>query len=215
MSLYAMADLHLSRIAEKPMDPFGRLWAEHQEKIKMNWQKTVKPEDCVLIGGDISWGMKFEEALPDLEFIHNLNGRKILIRGNHDFWWDKPKYMNTLFDDMHFLWNDYAVYDDYAICGTRGWYMEDEKIYKREVGRLKRSLDAAVHAGFDKIIVLLHYPPTNEQRQETMFTQLIAAYPVAKVVYGHLHHDYYSWDAEGYHLTSADFLGFTPRLLFK
>lgn len=194
MPLYAIGDLHLSFGTEKPMDVFGEIWYEHHKKIENNWNNAIKDDDYVLIPGDISWGMKLNEALPDLEFIHNLKGQKILIKGNHDYWWSSITKLNNLYSDMHFLQNTFYKYEDYGICGTRGWINlnneeHDEKIYNRELLRLKMSLDAAIKDGVEKIIVMLHYPPVTRITKSKEYIELLLNYPVEKVVYGHIHSD--------------------------
>ncbi|MEW9121825.1 MAG: metallophosphoesterase [Thermotaleaceae bacterium] len=225
MGLYVIGDLHLSGSVEKPMDVFGMQWVEHQEKIEKNWKETIGSEDMVLIPGDISWAMRLEEAIVDLQWIQKLPGKKVLLKGNHDYWWSSITKLNSLFPNMIFLQNDYVSYEDYAICGTRGWTCpnpykfdsQDEKIYNRELQRLKLSLDKGLEEGFKKIIVMLHYPPTNDLKEPSEFTQLIQRYPVEKVVYGHLHgKEGFEAGLKGehrgiiYYLTSCDYLDFVP-----
>ena len=226
MALYAIADLHLSNYVNKPMDIFGPHWARHDEKIKEDWLSRLKDEDVILIPGDISWAMNLQEAMIDLKWIAQLPGRKILLKGNHDYWWASISKLNNIFPNMNFLQNNFFPYKDYAICGTRGWVcpnskkftQQDEKVYQREVKRLKLSLEEAVKTNFKKIIVMLHYPPTNDEFEASLFTEVIKAYDVEIVVYGHLHgKDAYDAGLKGehdgiiYHLVSSDFLDF--RLL--
>ncbi len=195
MTLYAIGDLHFGKAVNKPMDIFGQNWENHREKIIKNWIDTVGEEDTVLLVGDTSWGINLNQAIPDLEDIHQLAGNKILIKGNHDYWWSTLRKLNSLYESMYFLQNNYYEYKEYAICGARGWLCpnetkfeeEDEKIYKREKERLKLSLDAAKKDGFEKIIVITHYPPTNDKLEESEFTKLYEEYKVEKVIYGHLH----------------------------
>jgi len=223
MSLFAIGDLHLSGSTDKPMDIFGNHWFLHHEKIKENWIKRVKEEDTVLIAGDISWGMKLLDAKIDLDWINLLPGRKILIRGNHDYWWSSITKLNSLYEDMNFLQNNFYTYEDYGICGSRGWISpsdnkytkEDEKIYIREHNRLQLSLEAARVAGYKKLIAMLHYPPTNDQHEASLFTKEFEKYRVDKVVYGHLHgEESYSAGLQGihngveYNLVSCDYLNF-------
>lgn len=225
MALYAISDLHLALSGDKPMDVFGERWYKHDEKIKENWIKNVLADDTVLIAGDISWAMKMGESSAELEWIHNLPGKKILIRGNHDYWWQSITKLNSLYEDMNFIQNNFFVYQDYALCGTRGWncpsgdnYTDhDEKIYSRELIRLRLSLDAAVKCGYSKIIVMIHYPPTNEKFQESAFTAMFKEYNVEKVVYGHIHGPALQYRVlegivEGieYILTSCDYIDFNP-----
>ena len=151
MSLYAIGDLHFSTAVNKPMNIFGDNWDNHEEKIINSWKSKVNEEDTVLIVGDTSWAINMNEAEEDLNIIHNLPGKKIYVKGNHDYWWTTVAKLNKLYDDMSFLQNNFYQYEEYAICGTRGWICpndvkfteDDEKIYKREAHRLKLSLDAA------------------------------------------------------------------------
>jgi uncharacterized protein len=228
MGLYAISDLHLALSGDKPMDVFGEHWYKHHEKIKENWLEKISDEDTILIAGDISWSMKMEEGLKDLDWIHELPGRKIFVRGNHDYWWQSISKLNNLYEDMNFIQNNYFTYEDYALCGTRGWTCpggehfteHDEKIYSRELIRLKLSLDLAVKNGYKKFMVMIHYPPTNERFEETEFIKIFKEYGVEKVFYGHLHG--YSLkrvmvgEVEGieYILTSADYINFDPIKIF-
>jgi len=225
MALFVIGDLHLSNAAEKPMNIFGEHWKEHDNTIKKNWIDSINDSDTVLIPGDISWAMTIEEACFDLDWIHSLPGRKILIKGNHDYWWSSIKKLNSLYDNLHFLQNNYFVYEDIAICGTRGWICpnnhkfsdQDNKIYERELHRLKLSLDQAVKNKYADIFVITHYPPTNDHFDPSGFTEIYEDYGVKNVFYGHLHGKE-SFDAglKGningvtYYLTSCDFLDFKP-----
>lgn len=224
MALYAISDLHLDLNGDKPMDIFGDKWLKHDEKIKSNWLKKVNAEDTVLIAGDISWSMKIENGMQDLEWIHNLPGKKIMIKGNHDFWWSSISKLNNLYQDMNFIQNNFFIYEDYAICGTRGWIcpggenfsQHDEKIYTRELNRLRLSLDSALKGGFKKFIVMIHYPPMNEKFLESDFVQIFKEYNVEKVIYGHLHGPSLAKALNGeldgieYIITSGDYLDFDP-----
>lgn len=227
MALYAIGDLHLSFSSDKPMDVFGDNWNDYENKIKTYWEDNIKESDTVLIPGDISWAMRLNDALIDLEWIHKLPGRKILLRGNHDYWWSSLKKLQALFDDMDFLQNNFYEYTNeegtFAICGTRGWLCpnpnkfeeNDKKIYDRELLRLKLSLDAAKNAGHENFIVMTHYPPTNDLKERSGFLDIYEAYGVKKVIYGHLHSEYafqtgLQGEHEGvvYQLTSCDYLNF-------
>ncbi len=224
MALYAISDLHLDLNGDKPMDIFGENWFRHDEKIKENWIKKVKDEDTVLISGDISWSMKIENGMNDLHWIHDLPGKKVMVKGNHDYWWVSITKLNNLYEDMEFIQNSFSVYEDYAICGTRGWICpggesfkaHDEKIYNRELMRLRLSLDAAIKKDFKKIIVMIHYPPMNEKLIESGFVEIFKEYNVEKVIYGHLHGPSLSKALNGkkdgieYILTSGDYLNFDP-----
>ena len=229
MALYAISDLHLSFNSDKPMDIFGEKWRRHDEKIKNNWMAKIKEEDTVLIAGDISWAMKSEDSFEDLKWIDNLPGKKIISKGNHDFWWGSIKKLNSMFTNTKFLQNNFYVYGEYAICGTRGWICpgsdkfveKDEKIYARELIRLRLSLDEAKKAGYEKFIVMLHYPPTNEKYEESGFLEILKEYKVEKLIYGHLHGPALTRVLNGqigdieYIMTSADFIDFNPRLVLE
>lgn len=234
MALYAIGDLHLSFSSDKPMDVFGENWANYEEKIKSFWIENIRETDTTLIPGDISWAMRLEHALVDLEWIHELPGRKILLRGNHDYWWASLNKLQALYEDMDFLQNNFYEYESegvmYAICGTRGWLCpnpnkfdeNDKKIYDRELLRLKLSLDAAKAAGHDKIIVMTHYPPTNDMQEDSGFTEIYEAYGVEKVIYGHLHTEFsFETGLQGVHggveyqLTSCDYLDFKPLKILE
>lgn len=224
MGLYAIADLHLALSGDKPMDVFGDKWYKHDEKIKENWSQIVREEDTVLIAGDISWSMKMEEGMRELQWIHDLPGRKYIIRGNHDYWWGSINKLNNLYDDMKFVQNNFFTYEDYAICGTRGWTCpggdrftaKDEKIYNREIIRLRLSIEAAKKSGYNKYICMIHYPPTNDKFEDSGFTEIFKEYGVEKVVYGHLHgpslHRILTGHRDGteYIITSCDYLNFKP-----
>lgn len=223
MSLYAIGDLHFSTAVNKPMNIFGDNWDNHEEKIINSWKSKVNEEDKVLIVGDTSWAINMNEAEADLNIIHSLPGKKIYVKGNHDYWWTTVAKLNKLYDDMSFLQNNFYQYEEYAICGTRGWICpndvkfteDDEKIYKREAHRLKLSLDAAKKAGFKKIIVITHYPPTNDKLDPSLFTEIYESYGVEKVVYGHLHgKESFKMGLKGirneveYNLVSCDYVDF-------
>ncbi|NLJ33728.1 MAG: hypothetical protein GX349_03940 [Firmicutes bacterium] len=231
MALLALADLHLSLDGKKPMDIFAPIWHNHMDKIAANWRRVVKPQDMVLIPGDISWALKLEEALPDLKWLAQLPGEKLLLRGNHDYWWSGiGKVRRALPPNIQALQNDHFAYGKWAICGSRGWlcpgnegfdYQRDERIYLREVQRLELSLKSAQRAGYEKIVVALHYPPTNGKHEESGFTTLFAQYPVKKCVYGHLHGAAQAtalrgkWRGVFYHLVAADAVDFTPVVIIK
>ena len=219
MALYAISDLHLAFDLNKPMDIFGNKWIKHEEKIKASWMELVNDDDLVLIAGDISWGINQSESYNDLKWIDDLPGKKIISKGNHDYWWGSITKLNKMFDNIKFIQNNFYTYNDYAICGTRGWVYpleteKDEKIYARELIRLRLSLDAAVKAGYSKIIVMIHYPPTNENMEETEFIKIFKDYNVEKVIYGHIHGYGLSkvvectYDDVEYIMTSADYLDF-------
>ncbi|WP_055666826.1 metallophosphoesterase [Desnuesiella massiliensis] len=224
MALYAISDLHLALSGDKPMDVFGEHWYKHDEKIQENWYDKITEKDTVLIGGDISWSMKMEQGMKELEWIHKLPGNKIIIKGNHDYWWGSISKLNSLFDNMSFIQNNFFTYEDWAICGTRGWICpgsesfssKDEKIYTRELIRLRLSLEGAVKQGHRKIICMIHYPPTNDKYESSGFTDIFEEFGVAKVIYGHLHGPSLSRVMKGekdgveYIMTSCDYINFDP-----
>lgn len=229
MPLFAISDLHLSHAVNKPMDEFGEVWKNHSQKIKFNWENNITNDDTVIIAGDISWALHEEEAYADLDFLNKLPGTKILSKGNHDYWWNSTSSLNSKYKTLNFIKNSYSIYKEYAVCGTKGWICpndslftrHDEKLYKREIIRLKFSLDMAVKDGYDKIIAILHFPPTNDKKESSGFTELMEAYNVSHVVYGHLHgqHSFNNglqgeFNNINYYLTSGDYLNFKPlRLL--
>ncbi|GMA60713.1 metallophosphoesterase [Alicyclobacillus fastidiosus] len=166
MALYAIGDLHLANTVDKPMDVFGEAWKDHADKIREHWTSIVSPQDTVLIPGDISWAMTLDEVVPDIQWIHSLPGAKVMIRGNHDYWWTGiGKVRSLLPQQMYAIQNDSLSVGDVTVAGTRGWVLpshpsfqdEDEHILQREVHRLKLSLDHAAKSG-QPIICMLHYP---------------------------------------------------------
>ncbi len=226
MKLYAISDLHLSGHTPKPMDVFGKRWENHWERIKDAWIRTVSPEDTVLLPGDLSWAMTLEEAAVDLESIAALPGCKVLLRGNHDYWWSSVNRVRShLPQGMLAVQNDALRLGDFIVCGTRGWTCpgssswegsQDEKIYRREVIRLGLTLDAAdrLRAPGQKIVAMLHFPPFNERREPSDFTTLLESHGVDIAVYGHLHGVAEGHAIEGtfggvrYHMVSCDYTGF-------
>lgn len=224
MALFAISDLHLDKSGNKPMDVFGDNWYEHDVRIHENWMDKISDDDTVLISGDISWAMDMENAILDLEWIHELPGRKIFVKGNHDYWWTSINKLNNLYEDMKFIQNNFFSYYDYAICGTRGWNCpgsenftpHDQKIYNREVLRLKNSLESASKNKYEKFIVMMHYPPIGEKFMDSGFTNMFKEYDIEKVIYGHLHGEALlravSGEIDGteYILTSADYINFNP-----
>lgn len=223
MAIYAIGDLHLSGHSDKPMDIFGDHWIGHENKIKASWLKKVSENDAVLIPGDISWAMTLEKAMVDLEWIASLPGTKYLIRGNHDYWWKSITKLNLLFDSMNFIQNNSFIYMEYVICGARGWLCpndykftdHDRKIYLREAHRLEMSLKSAKQQGDKEIIAMMHYPPTNEKLEPSLFTEIFEKYNVGHVIYGHLHDETShncglqgTYNGVNYRLTSCDYLDF-------
>ncbi|WP_459540230.1 metallophosphoesterase [Negativicoccus succinicivorans] len=227
MRFWALSDLHLSGDPpQKPMDVFGDRWRNHRQKVETNWRAQVAPEDTVLIGGDVSWAMKLEEAAPDLDFIRALPGRKIILRGNHDYWWAGLAKMQRATDhELLFLHNNFIpLTDAVAIAGTRGWIApgdtqwkpEDEVVWARELQRLERSLTLAREACFTKLFVATHYPPFNEAREPTEMADIAKRYGALGYIYGHIHDEqnfrYLPREIHGMplYLTSADYLQFHP-----
>lgn len=224
MNIYAIGDLHLSgEPPAKPMEIFGEHWLGHKEKIKNNWLATVTDEDVVIICGDISWAMGVKNAAEDLAWLAQLPGRKLLLRGNHDYWWSSLAKMQQLYGEhFEFIQNDCTMVENIAICGTRGWVLpsaesftaEDEKIYKREALRLELSLEAACKHNPAAIIVAMHYPPLFAADEHTLFTDLMEKYHVNHCVYGHIHGENhvltFEDEREGvnYKLVSCDTQGF-------
>jgi predicted phosphohydrolase len=226
MALYAISDFHLALGGDKPMDVFGHNWLNHDEKIKNNWLKIITKDDTILVAGDISWSMHMDEGMKDLKWIHELPGTKIFVKGNHDYFWTSITKLNSLYEDMKFIQNNFFTYKDYAICGTRGWISpeyenfttHDEKIYKRELIRLRLSLDAALKNGYTNVIMMLHYPPfVDKLIENNEMVNLIEEYKVKKVIYGHLHgpslqkiKDILIRNEVEYIITSCDYINFTP-----
>lgn len=222
MNLYTIGDLHLSFGCDKPMDVF-KGWDDYVQKIQDNWQSTVKPEDTVVIVGDISWAMNLDEAKKDFEFIHNLNGTKIILRGNHDYWFvTKTKVDNFLkengFDTIKILFNNAYEYGKYSICGTRGWVNEksdqvDKKVMNREAGRLRLSLEAGKKLGKEPI-AFLHYPPVYYINECEEILNVLDEYGVKKCYYGHIHGAGFQYAIDGvykqikYRLVSCDYTQF-------
>lgn len=225
MSLYVIGDLHLSFGSNKQMDVFGGRWENYTDKLIEGFS-TVTNEDTTVIAGDLSWGMNFKEAKEDFLFIHNLPGKKIILKGNHDYWWTTVSQANRFFaenniDSIEILNNNCFFYGDYAICGTRGWFYEEErgeehdkKIMNRELLRLEASLQAA---GDKEKLVFLHYPPKLLNYECTEIIDILEKYDVHHCWYGHLHSGGRSLAFEGeyrgvrFKLISADHILFIPQ----
>ncbi len=226
MKLFAIGDLHLPGGDEKPMDVFGDHWQDHFPRICADWRSRVGEEDAVLIPGDISWAMQLQSALPDLQAIGDLPGRKVIIKGNHDLWWGGIGLLRrSLPESMTALQHSAVDLGDCVVCGTRGWAYptedaplsdDDRRIFDRELLRLEMALrDSVKLAGDRPIVVMLHYPPLYRNDRDTPFTRLLAQYPVHTVVYGHLHGEGVRAGFTGtengirYMLTSCDSLAFS------
>jgi len=223
MAIWAISDFHLSFGVDKPMNIFGENWDGYEEKIKKNWLENITEEDTVLMAGDFSWGMYLEETIRDFEFLETLPGKKIMIKGNHDYWWETLNKLNIFkkqnnFNSIEFLHNNFFAVDDYAICGTRGWEFgagevtgeQDKKVYEREKERLTRSLSLAQNAGYENIIAMLHYNVgINDE-----YVEILKKYGVKKCIFGHLHGkiDFLSYEREGINFicTSCDLINFMP-----
>lgn len=228
MALFAIADLHLSLGEDKPMDIFAG-WNDYVKRLKDNWLKLVSDEDTVVIGGDISWAMRLEQALTDFKWIENLPGKKILLKGNHDYWWatkskiDKFLSENNL-NSLSILFNNSYICGDYAVCGTRGWFLEngapeDIKVLNREVGRLRASIESALNA-VKEPVVFLHYPPYYNGTECKEIFDVLIEYNIKKCYYGHIHGaNNFRYAFEGNYkgvelkLISCDKLSFIPMLV--
>jgi predicted phosphohydrolase len=224
--VYAIGDLHLSlSVPNKAMDVFGARWQNHADRLKEAWQDVVSPEDLVLVPGDISWAMYLKDAIADLAFIGGLNGAKLLLRGNHDYWWQSvTKVRAALQNGMFALQNDVFRFGELYIAGTRGWTIPesahfkestDRKLYERELIRLDLSLSRVPQGA--PLIGMLHYPPFSETGTASAFAKWFCEHGASDVVYGHLHgasHRFgFSGESDGvrYHLVSADYLDFVPK----
>lgn len=224
--IYAIGDLHLSHgVSDKAMDVFGSRWQDHTQRLYEAWQDVVEDDALVLIPGDVSWAMYLKDALPDFDFLASLKGEKLLLRGNHDYWWSSyTQVKNALPASIHALQNDVFRFGDVAIAGTRGWiappctaYSEtkDRKIFEREKIRLTLSMDALPKD--TQNIVMLHYPPFAENGAATEFADMVEARQVQTVVYGHLHgkaqeHAFLGLhNGVQYRLVAADHLQFIPQ----
>lgn len=231
MAIFAISDLHLSIGGNKPMDVFGHKWDNYTEKMRKVWNSIVKEDDVVIIPGDISWATYIDEAVADFEYINDLNGKKLIIKGNHDYWWTTKNKMNVYlkehkFDTVEILQNDAYLYDGVAICGTRGWEIptaestgENRKIYEREKQRLILSLESAKALNPEKIIVAMHYPPVDKGKTSSDFIEIMKEYNVGECVFGHLHAASHVYAPIGIYegiklsLVACDYLNFTPLLI--
>ena len=227
MALYAIGDLHLCLGAQKPMDVFGGAWVGYMDKLKEGFS-SVTEEDTTILLGDLSWALGLQEAKKDFAWINQIPGRKIILKGNHDYWWSTAAKFYKFcdengFSDQFILNNNHYEYGDWAICGTRGWFFEeersnqrDEKVFKRELIRLETSLRSA---GDKNKMVFLHYPPRYKGYECGEILDLLKQYGVRRCFYGHLHGASHGlalegqWDGVEYKLVSADRLGFNPFLV--
>lgn len=226
MALYAIGDTHLSLSSGKPMDVFGGGWEGYVDKLKEGFAH-VRPEDTVVLCGDLSWGMSLEEAREDFAFLDALPGQKLILKGNHDYWWTTASKMKKFFAENGFstlsiLHNNCFEYEDIALCGTRGWFFEENaapqssKVLHRELQRLETSLQAA---GEREKLCFLHYPPLYQGYSCPEILELLERYGVKACYYGHLHGGSHRLAREGtfgtvsYHLVSADYLRFYPKII--
>lgn len=223
MAIYTIGDLHLSLGCEKPMDIFPG-WQGYMEKLERHWNTLVRPEDTVVLAGDTSWAMKLEDTVADFSFLQRLPGQKLLLKGNHDYWWTTVKKMERFlqengFDSLRILHNNSILAEGLAVCGTRSWMFDvgeahDEKVMNRELGRLRASLDAA-QEGAERV-AFLHYPPVYPNANAQQVIDLLKEYNVKRCFYGHLHGNAIRFAVQGmvdgieYRLISADALAFCP-----
>ena len=227
MRVFAIGDMHLEGGTGKTMDRFGDNWRDHDKKIFESWDRIGRADDLLVIAGDTTWAMRIEEALPDLERIGQMKGRKLMLKGNHDYWWQSESKMAKLLPSSIRILNARSIIENrVAIAATRGWVCpgdsdfseHDLKIYEREVGRLRAALHSlrGREGEYDSLIVALHYPPMNDKHEPSGFTELIDEYRADFCVYGHVHGEYIKSAFTGergqtaYRLVSADAVDFTP-----
>ena len=229
MALYAIGDLHLSFQADKPMDVFGGAWEGYVEKLRAGLQ-IIGPEDTTVLLGDLSWSMSLDTAVEDFRFIDQIPGRKIILKGNHDYWWSTAKKFYDFcarngFSDLFVLNNNCWLYGETALCGTRGWFYEEErhgeqdaKVFRRELMRLEVSLQAA---GEREKLCFLHYPPRFGAYRCQEIQDLLTRYGVKTCYYGHLHGASHKaafqgfWEDVRYQLVAADYVDFKPVLVME
>jgi uncharacterized protein len=231
MAIYAISDLHLALSIDKPMDIFGNRWTNYMDRIKSEWLQTVGEEDWVILPGDISWATYLEQAVADFRYIDSLPGRKIISKGNHDYWWTTHSKLEKFLEEnalttIRFMHNNSFRLGHSIICGTRGWdypgeegSAEDQKIYKRELQRLELSLKSVEREPGDELLVALHYPPFSAKREPGEFVNIMSRYGVKQCIYGHLHGEGFRNAVEGeingirFYLVSSDYLYFKPLRL--
>lgn len=229
MALYAIGDLHLCLGAPKPMDIFGGAWVGYMDKLREG-MSVIRPEDTTVLLGDLSWALDLDSAKADFSWINEIPGRKIILKGNHDYWWSTAAKFRKFceehnFSNMELLNNNHYMYQDWAICGTRGWFFEEErssdhdgKVFRRELMRLEASLKSA---GDKTKLVFLHYPPKYKGYECPEILELLKKYDVRQCYYGHLHGASHGlalegqWDAVTYKLVAADKLDFKPYLVIS
>lgn len=224
MAIWAISDFHLSFGVNKPMNVFGKNWDGYEEKLKKNWEENISERDTVLMAGDFSWGMYLEETVLDFKFLEKLPGKKIMIKGNHDYWWETLNKLKIFKEEndiksVEFLHNNFFGVEGVAVCGTRGWELgsgdvdseeQDRKVYEREKERLIRSISLAKKAGYENIIAMVHYNlGVNEE-----YVEILKKFGVKKCIFGHLHGkaDCLRYKNEGIEFicTSCDLIDFMP-----
>ena len=236
MSLFVMADLHLSNSTNKPMDIFGSRWTDYMEKIKKNWCAIVNDDDTVIVPGDISWAIDYDEAYLDFKFIDELPGKKLIGKGNHDYWWgtmskNRAFLKQNGFKTIDFLFNNAYKVEDYIVCGTRGWYVDEklqtpatdaeyEKIVAREACRLKISLDEAVklRENDEQILVFFHFPPVFNSFVCDEIIDILLEYDIENCYFGHIHGSYaiprtINYKGIDFSLISSDYSNFIPMII--
>lgn len=228
MALFAIGDPHLSIATGKSMNIFGG-WTDYEQRLEKNWRRLITDDDTVVLAGDISWCMNLEEGLADFRFLDSLPGRKIILKGNHDYWWATKKKSDEFFEKhslttLNILHNNAYTAGDFAICGTRGWFFDaesdaDKKVVLREAGRLKMSIQAAKETGLEPV-VFLHYPPLNLTQKCDEIYNVLVEEKISRCYYGHLHSYSHAGAFNGvsdgirFSLISSDFLAFCPALVY-
>ncbi|MBQ9469180.1 MAG: metallophosphoesterase [Clostridia bacterium] len=228
MALYVLSDTHLSLSTGKPMDVFGARWKDHAERIAFFMKRDLTNDDVTVIPGDVSWGMDLKEARDDLRFLDALPGKKILGKGNHDYWWSTQTKINAFFEKenlktLSLLFNNAYSVGNIAVCGTRGWYFDAaspagtdrDKIVAREAGRLRRSLEAGRAFNAAESVVFMHFPPVFGDFECRELTGVLKEFGVKRCYYGHLHAQYdvpraFTHDGVSYRIASSDYLQFMP-----
>lgn len=231
-----MADLHLSTTTNKPMDIFGSRWTNYMDKIKKNWSAVVSDDDTVIVPGDVSWAIDYNEAIEDFSFIDSLPGKKLLGKGNHDYWWgtmakNRKFVEENNFKTIDFLYNNAYKIEDYIVCGTRGWYVDEKlqnttndaeynKIVAREASRLKMSLDEALklRENNEEILVFFHFPPVFNSFVCTEILDVLKEYNIKNCYFGHIHGVYnvprrFEYDGISFTIVSSDFSNFIPLIV--
>lgn len=233
MSIYAIGDLHLSFSTNKPMNIFGNNWDNYEDKLKENWLNKINNDDIVILPGDFSWAMNLNDTLEDFKYLNELPGKKILLKGNHDYWWTTVTSINKFLKEnkisnMEFLYNNAFCYEDTLIVGTRGWSFNEtensEKMLKRELIRLELSIKYGIeNFKYKRIICIMHYPPITknmiEENIKSEYIELMKKYKIDTCIYGHLHGNSHNEAVEGNNdgvnlkLVSSDYLEFNPKLI--